>query len=417
MSNTSQQILIGSILVSGIHWKNAFEDTNLDSNYFPDPKDKKIWEELEKSAQRNQEGLDINVISKNTGLTIKEVLFYSSKGSLSSSHLETAKEIKKEYLQNNAKEICQNAFLELTKPDCIPQDVISKVLQNLENIQKIKSGKVQKVIEIISERAEYVEKAKENLQNGIQEAGSFGSFGIQKLDNFLGKYSKFGGGDLITIAAMSGAGKTTLGIQTICELQKIGKKGLIINLEMSKFTLSNKIVSILSGVPLDTVEELQKVKPDMSTIDQICQKKFDEYLAKIIDIDIHITDGVSNFDEIVNTIKNYKRKYGVDYVMIDYIQLVQSSNYKSENGSYSRIGEMTKSLKLLARQLDTVIIQLSQLSKDGSVAESQKIIHDSDLVLFLERANETKIIVKKDRKRGVQGSIEVGFNSQTQTFF
>jgi len=414
---TTQSSLLGSLLCYGEYFKESFEEVDLELHHFPNELDKKIFQILKDLAKEGVIELDHNYIAKKANIETFTVLAYASQNSLSTSLKASVEIIKREYLQNTARMICQNAFLELSKNNCEPQDIISDVLVKLENLQKSKYGTIQKVVEILAERNDYIEKIQ---SSGSDEAGRFVQFGVEKLDNFLGKYSMPGGGDLITIAAGTGSGKTTLGIQSICQLQKLQKKGLVINLEMSKFTLTNKIISILSNIPLDTVEELQKPNPNPNFTEKMNRDKYNEFLGKVIDIDVHITDGISKFDDIIGAIKTYKRKYEIDYVLLDYIQLVEASaTYKSENGSYDRIGFMTKTLKLLAKKLDIPIFMLSQLSKDGNIAESQKIMHDSDLVIFLKRdevTNLTTISIKKDRKRGKLGDITVPFNPLIQIF-
>lgn len=408
--------LIGVIFCSGEHWQSQFESTNLKSFHFEKELHQKVWIQLEKEAYKSNPGLDLNVIANRVGSTKYEILALAAKSSLSNSVKTTSKEILNNYLKKQVTKICQETFLSISKNGDDIRSIILNTIRDLENIETSQKGKIQSVAEIFAERNE-----RQNDENYIENE-RYIEFGIEALDKMIGQNSRGKGGDLYSILAPTGDGKTAMGNKIAANLQtKFKKVGLIFTLEMSKYDVVNRLFSIISKIPLDDIEELSKKTPKLTSSQLLKRKDYDNFVTEIIDINLHISENINDFDEIVWAIKNYKRKFDIDFVVIDYLGLVESpKNYRAENGSYDRIGNMTKALKFLARKENVAIFQLCQTNQNGEVAESKKIIHDSDFVLMIERnreTNKTRLTVKKDRNRGNKECyVDVSFNKELQTF-
>ena len=127
--------------------------------------------------------------------------------------------------------------------------------------------------------------------------------------------------------------------------------------------------------------------------------------------------------------------HGLDLVVVDYIQLMKSGNYKNE-GRVQEIGEITQGLKALAKELDVPVLALSQLSRAveqrddkkpqlSDLRESGSIEQDADLVILLHRddmydsqnrSGEADFIVAKHRN-GPTRTITVSAQLHFARFF
>ncbi len=236
--------------------------------------------------------------------------------------------------------------------------------------------------------------------------------------------------DLIIIAGRPSMGKTTLAIN-ICENISINNKKpvLIFTLEMSSEQIITKIISSISRIEQKKIKTGNLTNNDwkkiINTIN-ILEKKNNIF----IDDSCNITP--TNIKS--KTRKIYKENNGLSLVMIDYLQLMKSSTHL-ENRSLE-IADISRSLKLLAKELKIPIIVLSQLNRsseqridkrpiNSDLRESGSIEQDADLIIFIYREelyNEnsnmkgiSEIIIGKQRN-GPTGTIYLTFNGNISRF-
>ena len=134
--------------------------------------------------------------------------------------------------------------------------------------------------------------------------------------------------------------------------------------------------------------------------------------------------------------RKYKQTYDIDMVVIDYLQLMSGSNTRRNESRQQEISEISRALKVLARELNIPIVALSQLSRAvearqdhrpmlSDLRESGAIEQDADVVMFLyrdeyynpdtEKKNIVEVIVAKQRN-GATGSIELVWLGQYTKF-
>ena len=134
--------------------------------------------------------------------------------------------------------------------------------------------------------------------------------------------------------------------------------------------------------------------------------------------------------------RKYKQTYGIELVVIDYLQLMSGSESRRNESRQQEISEISRALKVLARELDVPIIALSQLSRAvearqdhkpmlSDLRESGAIEQDADVVMFLyrdeyynpdtEKKNLAEVIVAKQRN-GATGSVELVWLGQYTKF-
>ncbi len=245
--------------------------------------------------------------------------------------------------------------------------------------------------------------ALEMASNAHQRDGRLSGLatGLKDLDARMGGLQK---SDLIIIAGRPGMGKTALATNIAYNVAKSwvgevradghietvngGRVGFF-SLEMSAEQLATRILSEQTEIPSSTIRR-----------GQITSAEFDIIKDKAIEIQhlplfIDETGGLT-VAQLAARARRLKRQRGLDLLVIDYIQLLQGSSRRAQEGRVQEVTEITTSLKALAKELNVPILALSQLSRQvenrddkrpqlSDLRESGSIEQDADVVLFVFR--------------------------------
>ena len=228
------------------------------------------------------------------------------------------------------------------------------------------------------------------------------------------------GSELILIAARPAMGKSAFALNIATNAALNANVGVaIFSLEMSKQQMVNRI--LCSEAMVDS----NKVKT--GKLDDEDWAKLAGAIGPLSETGIYIDDtaGIS-ITEIRARCRKLKLEKDIGLIVIDYLQLIQGSNRR--NGSREQeIAEISRSLKILAKELNVPVIALSQLSRAveqrpdhkpmmSDLRESGSIEQDADIVMFLyrddyynpdtERKNIAEVIIGKNRS-GSTGSIDL----------
>jgi len=219
--------------------------------------------------------------------------------------------------------------------------------------------------------------------------------GLTDLDHKLGGLHK---SDLLILAARPSMGKTSLAINVAYNAAKAyaqsgGQQGGIVgffSLEMSADQLATRILSDESGISGDDIRKGNIKETDF--------RKFAEASQVLSQVPLYIDDTPALTIGAVRTrARRLKRQYGLDVLMIDYLQLLQGSGSRqSEGNRVLEISEITRGLKAIAKELEIPVIALSQLSRGveqredkrpmlSDLRESGSIEQDADVVMFIYR--------------------------------
>lgn len=175
------------------------------------------------------------------------------------------------------------------------------------------------------------------------------SFGFQKLDYLTGGANPT---DLICIAGRPAMGKTSFAIQLAMNFSNC----LVFSLEMSKTQLMNRILSMYSGVNSSFFRT-------PALLEEAEMQAIQDASLELRNKSIFIEDSSNMTTAKMRTIaKKHKRKYGLDVIVIDYLQLISVSDRYRGNKN-NEMEEVSKDLKMLAKDLNIPIIFLSQLSR------------------------------------------------------
>lgn len=212
--------------------------------------------------------------------------------------------------------------------------------------------------------------------------------GLFNLDNDI---VGFLNGQLITISAYTGIGKSIFTSQLILNMLKQNKKIDLFSLEMGRSEIINKFVS--NGCDIEFNKIYKKELNDRE------KEKITIYISDFLSTKhLEIYDSISDIDNIISTIKRDKLKNNIDIAFIDLINRVSNKLVNPTNRA-EYLGELTRRLKLLALQLNIPIVITAQINRviEGrqdkrptlaDIKESGGIAEDSDLVIGLYRNRE-----------------------------
>lgn len=241
--------------------------------------------------------------------------------------------------------------------------------------------------------------------------------GFKDFDQMTGGLQR---GDLIVIAARPSVGKTAFALNLARGHCEKGGTTHIFSLEMDTKQLVNRLISQVGRI------DGQKLR--LRTLDTTDYENGMRAIGEIANWKLHIHDAMYRLDEIKTTVRKMIQEKPDEkhLIVIDYLQLIQSSK-RAENRNIE-VGQMTRELKLLARELRIPIVVLSQLSRKveqrqdkrpilSDLRESGSIEQDADVVGFLHRddyyeedngQNIIEIILQKQRN-GPIGTIRMKF--------
>ena len=230
------------------------------------------------------------------------------------------------------------------------------------------------------------------------------------------------GSELILVAARPAMGKSAFALNIATNAALRGNTPVaIFSLEMSKEQLVNRILCSEAMVDSNKVRTGKLEDEDWG--------KLAEAIGPLSETGIYIDDtpGISVM-EIRAKCRKLKLEKNIGLVVIDYLQLVQGSN-KRNSSREQEISEISRSLKILAKELNVPVIALSQLSRAveqrpdhrpmlSDLRESGAIEQDADIVMFLyrddyynedsEKKNVAEVIIAKHRG-GSTGTVDLGW--------
>ena len=214
--------------------------------------------------------------------------------------------------------------------------------------------------------------------------------GLTDLDDRLGGLHK---SDLIIIAGRPSMGKTALAtniaFNAAKKIQDDARKSSVafFSLEMSSEQLSTRILA-----------EQSRIRSNDIRRGKISEEQFDKFLEtskNIAELPLYIDETPAiSVAALSNRARRIKRLYGLDMVVVDYIQLMSAPNFKE--GRVQEISKITQGLKALAKELSVPVLALSQLSRAveqrdekkpllSDLRESGSIEQDADVVMFVYR--------------------------------
>lgn len=251
--------------------------------------------------------------------------------------------------------------------------------------------------------------------------------GYRDLDNMTAGLQK---SDLVILAARPAMGKTTLVTNLAYNIATIEKKAvLFFSLEMSKEQLVDRMLADASGVDSWNIRTGNLSDEDFS--------KLSDAMGSMAEAPIYIDDAPGlNVLELRTKARRVAHDNEIGLIVVDYLQLMQGSG-RHDGNRVQEVSEISRGLKLIARELDVPLVALSQLSRSvesrqppipqlADLRESGSIEQDADIVMFIYRpgyyepdnpdvANITELHIAKHRN-GPTGKVGLYFHPERLRF-
>ncbi len=254
--------------------------------------------------------------------------------------------------------------------------------------------------------------------------------GFKDLDRLL---AGLHAGDLVILAARPSVGKTSLALNIAVNAAKKDTSVALFSLEMSAEQLVQRVLCSEARINLQDVRTGYIKEQDWGSIHQAMGR-----LAEL-DFSVDDTPAISIF-EVRTKARRQLRGKPRGLVVVDYLQLMQPQTRRSEVNRTVEIGEISRGLKILAKELNVPVLALSQLSRAveqragkrpqlSDLRESGSIEQDADVVMFIDRNTDpyaedqegrpakgmAELIIAKHRN-GPTGSVPLVFNERFTKF-
>lgn len=311
-------------------------------------------------------------------------------------------------------------------------DVSQKLIQLQTAIRDINIGDYSKEWFDMSELMFDLLKHQDNIKNN---PALLIKTGIRELDE---KNGGFFPGNLIVIGARPGAGKSAFMGQVAMNMARNKKKVGIISLEMNNNEIAGRLAALDTGI------DFQRIYRNLFQ-DENQQARFYEQISSVtLNLPIYVSDKTRvNTVDIRAKVDKLKAKQGIDFLFIDYLQLISADQPKNKTRE-NIISEISRSCKIMAKELEIPICILCQLNRESikrtgesrypqlsDLRESGAIEQDADVVMFIHRdwvvgvsqdengnstENKADLIVRKWRNAEPNLHIQLGFDGPKMAF-
>ena len=254
--------------------------------------------------------------------------------------------------------------------------------------------------------------------------------GFKDVDNL---FHGFRGGDLVILAARPGVGKTAFALNLATSAAKLGADVAFLSLEMSASQLVQRVLASEARVSLSKLRAGQVQEADWSAII--------EASSTLSNLKIQFDDTPAlSILELRAKARRELRDAEKGLIIVDYLQLMQSPQARRDGNRAVEVAEISRGLKVLAKEMDMPVIALSQLSRAvemrgkkrpmlSDLRESGAIEQDADIVMFIDRSMDemeaesddrpdmgtAELIVAKHRN-GPTRDITLAFNAEYTRF-
>lgn len=240
--------------------------------------------------------------------------------------------------------------------------------------------------------------------------------------------------DLMILAARPAVGKTSFAMNIVENIALQGYSCAVFSLEMGKDQIVQRLLCSVANVSMENAMKGQMSKSEWLRMMQAKEKLANARI--FIDDSAMITP-----QQVLSKCRRLKNRFGLDLVMIDYVQLMSSERSSKSDNRQQEISEISRMLKILAKEVNVPVLALSQLNRAvesrkgrpqlADLRESGAIEQDADIVMFIHRPdkgatekelaegkvqkNVAEIIIEKHRN-GPTGIVKLFFKGECTKF-
>ncbi len=248
-------------------------------------------------------------------------------------------------------------------------------------------------------------KITEDTMAYIQEMRERGDAVLVGVDTGFAELNKmttgFGKGDLVIVAARPAMGKTSFALNMIQNLLEKGKGVAFFSLEMPAEQLMLRLLSVQTSIQLQRLR-LGDMNPEE-------YKRLNDAVDKMKHSKLFVDDhGSLNINQLRSKLRKLKSRHPeIELAVIDYLQIMNGTGGKDR---HLEVSEISRGLKMLARELEIPIVALSQLNRSlesrsdkrpmlSDIRESGSIEQDADIILFVYRNDVYLYKEEKEREK------------------
>jgi replicative DNA helicase len=370
--------------------------------------------------------MNVSKVEEFSGVSVKYYVIELTRAIVSTAHIEYhCLVLKRMWMEREVIKITNGAI-------DLEGDVNQQLIQLQTAIRDINAGDYTKewydMSELMVDLIKHQEEIKANPDAVIKT-------GIRELDE---KNGGFMPGNVVVIGARPGVGKSAFMGQMAMNMARNKKKVGIISLEMSNNEIAGRLASLDSGV------DFQRIYRNLFQDEREQQKFYDRISSDTINLPIYVSDSTRvNTIDIRSKADKLKAKHGLDILFIDYLQLISADQPKNKTRE-NIISEISRSTKIMAKEMKIPIIILCQLNRESTkrtgdsrypvlsdLRESGAIEQDADVVMFLHRdwisgiteneqgqstENTADLVVRKWRNAEPNLHVALGFDGPRMKF-
>ena len=277
-------------------------------------------------------------------------------------------------------------------------DVVDMVEKKLyENTQDSQTSDFKDAETVTIETMKYIEEMKAR-GNSVLVGVDTGFADLNRMTTGFGK------GDLVIIAARPAMGKTSFALNMVQNLLKKGKGVAFFSLEMPAEQLMLRLLSIETSIPLQKLRVGDMNDEEWSRLGAAVDRM---QTTKLFVDD----QGSVNINQLRSRLRKLKSQHpDIELAVIDYLQIMSGTGTKDR---HLEVSEMSRGLKMLARELEIPIVALSQLNRGlesrndkrpmlSDIRESGSIEQDADIILFVYRDDVYLYKEEKEREKAAK---------------
>jgi replicative DNA helicase len=310
---------------------------------------------------------------------VKKIL--STRCSLSNKD-QYVKILKDKYNKRILIDIADNLYDNINKKNYSYLSVLNLLESKLINIYKNSKNHYYKINDIINNY-----KDNENKKKGFNKIGT----GFTKLDELTGGWHN---NELTIIASRPSIGKTSFSINLMLNLLRKQYTVLFFSIEMSSQQILLKFLSHISNISYNKIRS--------HNLDNKEKEDLEISIDTLNNLNLYICDNANiNINEIESYSKEFLRRNNLklDFIFIDYLQLIRMNNFSSSDSVMHSIGNICRILRHISRNLNIPIVVLSQLNRMADVSNTNSFSHlkssgsieeSADNIFFLLRYYEDK---------------------------
>lgn len=242
-----------------------------------------------------------------------------------------------------------NKVSQLCKQPIVPKDINNQICDLITDLERLNENSQ----DVMLKMSDVVKNNKGKYF--IEKVDNSPKTGIDSIDEIVHMEAN----DLVIIGARPAVGKSAFATQMILNMAMTGKRGIYYNLEMSEEQVYERMISNLAAIPLKRVK--------YATTFQGTEKERFEKANEILE---KLPLQMVNEGRNIKTIENEIRYAKIDYIVVDYLQLVQAK----AQSRFEAVGEVSRRLKDIATQKKIPVIALSQLRREDAGSKKENMM-------------------------------------------